>query len=122
MGIFTKDEMEYENLERLVSTLGQLGDRTATPTGVTYVLDKPLATAAGPLKALKIRKPDPTRPQRGASDFRVTDYSLFKEKYLSRGHNFSLIVRKEYEMLELKGVDVLVYFSSLSFDERQLIG
>ena len=35
MGIFTKDEMEYENLERLVSTLGQLGDRTATPTGVT---------------------------------------------------------------------------------------
>ena len=29
------------------------------------------------------------------------------------------MIRKEYEMLELKGDDVLVYFPSKTFDERQ---
>ena len=121
LGIFSKDESEFRDLERLVSTLGKLGDKTATATGSTYLLDEPLNTPAGPLKVLKIRKPDPTRPQRGAPDFRVKNYLAFKEKYQSRGHNFLLIVRKEYEMLELKGADVLVYFPSKTFDERQLI-
>jgi hypothetical protein len=32
-----------------------------------------------------------------------------------------LMIRKDYEMLELKGNDVLVYFPSKSFDERQKI-
>ncbi|OGC81730.1 MAG: hypothetical protein A2W07_06370 [candidate division Zixibacteria bacterium RBG_16_43_9] len=121
MGIFTKDDTEFADLERLLMTLGTPGDKTATATGSTYLLKEPLDTAAGPLKVLKVRKPDHTRPQRGAPDFRVRNYLSFKEKYLSRGHNFSLIVRKEYEMMELKGVDVLVYFPSKTFDERQLL-
>jgi len=123
IGIFSKDDNEFIDLDRLVSTLGKPGDKTATQSGSTYLLDEPLNTPAGPLKVLKVRKPDPTRPQRGAPDFQVKDYPTFKEKYFSKGqnHNFSLMVRKEYEMLELKGVDVLVYFPSKSFDERQLI-
>ncbi len=121
MGIFSKDDAEFVGLERLLMTLGTPGDKTATTTGSTYLLEKPLDTPTGPLKVLKIRKPDPTRPQRGAPDFRVNNYSAFKEKYLSKGHNFSLMVRKKYEMMELKGVDVLVYFPSKTFDERQLL-
>lgn len=121
MGIFSKDESEFTDMERFVRTLGRAGDRTATSTGSTYLLYEPLNTSAGPLKVLKVRKPDPARPQRGAPDFRVKDYKSFKRKYLSSGHNFSLVARKEYEMMELKGVDVLVYFPSKPFDERQLI-
>ncbi len=121
LGIFAKDEPEFAALDALVSTLGTPGDVTATPTGTTYILYEPLNTPAGPLKVLKVRKPDPTRPQRGAPDFRVNDYPSFKEQYVSRGHNFTLMLREQYEMLELKGVDVLVYFPSKSFSERQVM-
>ncbi|MFA5022297.1 MAG: hypothetical protein WC508_04430 [Patescibacteria group bacterium] len=123
MGIFSKDDAEFADLERLISTLGKPGDKTATQSGSTFLLNKPIHTSAGPLKVLKARKPDPTRPQRGAPDFRVSDYAAFKEKYFLSGHNsnFSLMIRKQYEMLELKGTDVLIYFPSKSFDERQLL-
>ena len=119
MGIFAKDDAEFTEIDSLLKTLGTPGDKTATSTGATYLLSEPIKTPAGPLKVLKVRKPDPTRPQRGAPDFRVDDYAAFKDKYLSRGNDFSLIVRPEYEMMELKGIDVLAYFPSRSFDERQ---
>jgi hypothetical protein len=123
LGIFAKDDDEFEEIERLLTILGKPGDKTATQSGSTFLLDKPLNTPAGRLKVLKVRRPDPTRPQRGAPDFRVKDYQNFKEKYLLSGENsnFSLMVRKEYEMLELKGIDVLVYFPSKHFDIRQLL-
>ena len=119
MGIFTKNYAEFTEIDSLLKTLGTPGDKTATSTGATYLLSEPIKTPAGPLKVLKVRNPDPTRPQRGAPDFRVDDYAAFKDKYLSRGNDFSLIVRPEYEMMELKGIDVLAYFPSRSFDERQ---
>lgn len=120
MGIFCQNDKEFTEMDNLVKTLGVLGDKTATSTGNTYILNVPINTNAGPLKVLKVRKPDATRPQRGAPDFRVNDYQSFKEKYLSSGHNFSLIAREVYEMIELKGIDVLVYFPSKHFDQRQL--
>lgn len=120
MGIFAKNDDEFTDMDNLVKTLGVLGDKTATSTGNTYLLNEPINTKAGFLKVLKIRKPDPTRLQRGAPDFRVNDYQSFKEKYLPSGHNFSLIAREVYEMIELKGIDVLVYFPSKHFNERQL--
>ncbi len=122
MGIFSKDDAEFTRMEHLLSTLGKPGDKTASKSGPTFLLDEPLSTPAGLLKVIKVRKSDPTRPQRGAPDFRVNDYQAFKEKYFLSGtnSNFSLIVRKEYEMLELKGIDVLVYFPSSHFDIRQL--
>ena len=121
LGIFSEDDAEFIDLERLVSTLGKPGDKTAIQSGTTFLLDEPLHTQAGPLRVIKVRKPDQTRPQRGAPDFLVEDYQSFKEKYLLAGQNpnCSLMVRKNYEMLELKGVDVLVYFPSKSFNERQ---
>lgn len=121
MGIFAKDDDEFEEMEKILKSLGTPGDKTATSTGLTCILNQPISTPAGPLKVLKIRKPDSTRPQRGAPDFRVSDYASFKEKYLPSGSNFSLMIRKDYEMLELKGDDVLVYFPSKSFGERQNI-
>lgn len=121
MGIFAKDDAEFTEIEKLLRTLGKLGDKTATKSGTTILLDEPFNTPAGHLKVLKIRRPDPTRPQRGAPDFRVKDYATFKQKYFLSGQNsnFALMVRKKYEMLELKGTDVLVYFPSKVFNEIQ---
>jgi hypothetical protein len=121
LGIFAKDEAEFIEMDNVIKTLGKPGDKTATASGSTYLLAEPFNTPAGPLKVLKIRKPDPTRPQRGAPDFKIKNYPSFKEKYLPGKNNFSLMLRKQYEMMELKGIDVLVYFPSKSFDERQLI-
>jgi len=120
MGIFCQSEAEFTEMDNLLKTLGTPGDKTSTSSGNTYMLNEPINTSAGPLKVLKARKPDPTRPQRGAPDFRVNDYPSFKEKNLSRGSNFSLITREIYEMMELKGIDVLVYFPSKHFDQRQI--
>lgn len=105
-----KDEQEFKNLEQLVRPLGRKVDKQTSKTGVSFLLNQPIKTPAGLLKLLKIRKPDPTRPQRGAPDFRVKDYQHFKDKYLQKSGNFTLMVRKDLEMIELKGIDVLVYF------------
>jgi len=123
MGIFAKDETEFQEIASLLSALGKPGDKTATKSGLTVLLDTPFDTPAGSLKVLKIRRPDPTRPQRGAPDFQIKDYPSFKDKYLSSNGNFTLMIsKKTYEMVELKGDDVLVYFPSKPFDERQLMG
>lgn len=121
MGIFCKNNDEFEEMEYLLSTLGKPGDKTATKSGSTFLLKEPFDTPAGPLKVLKARRPDPTRSQRGAPDFKVKNYQAFKDTYFSneKNSNFTLMLRKEYEMLELKGVDVLVYFPSKHFEMRQ---
>ena len=110
LAIFSKDVEEFKNLEQLVRPFGREVDKHTSKTGFTFLLDQPIKTSAGLLKLLKIRKPDPTRPQRGAPDFRVKNYKDFKDKYLQKSGNFTLMVRKDLEMIELKGVDVLVYF------------
>ena len=110
VAIFSKDEQEFNNLELLVRPLGREIDKKTAKTGFTFLLNDPLKTPAGLVKLIKIRKPDPTRPQRGAPDFRVKKYDDFKSKYLQKSGDFTLMVRKDFEMIELKGVDVLVYF------------
>ena len=71
----------------------------------------------------KIRKPDPTRPERGDADFNLDDYEKFKNKYVGK-EGFSLIERKDHEMVELmeKGSDVRVYFSHPHIDKLLLRG
>ncbi|MDP2631025.1 MAG: hypothetical protein Q8P56_06510, partial [Candidatus Uhrbacteria bacterium] len=118
LAIFAKDDTEYSDIERYLESLGEEVDKALGKTGRTFILNREIQTLAGPLFAIKIRKPDPTRPQRGAPDFRVKNYSELKDKFLSSSGNFTLMVRKEYEMMEIKGVDVLVYIPSKSFDER----
>ncbi|MBU0975821.1 MAG: hypothetical protein ABIE03_01575 [Patescibacteria group bacterium] len=110
LAIFSKNEKEFRALEKLVRSLGEEVEKNTHSTGYTYLLDQPIDTEAGELKLLKVRKPDQTRPQRGAPDFRVPRYPAFKDKYLYSSGNFTLMIRKDFEMIELKGNDVLVYF------------
>ncbi|MFA6271567.1 MAG: hypothetical protein WC693_00470 [Patescibacteria group bacterium] len=118
LSVFAKDEAEYQDMIEYTRELGRSTDSKMSKTGKTILLKSPIETEAGLLKVIKIRKPDATRPQRGAPDFKVGDYQEFKNKYLMANGNFTLMLRADYEMIELKGVDVLVYFPSKLFKER----
>lgn len=72
----------------------------------------PIATAAGDLELLKIRRPDPKREEMGDADFTLSDYESFKKKYLGKP-GFSLIKRPDMEMIELmdSSYNAIAYFS-----------
>ena len=112
VAVFAKDQREFEEMLACGSMLGAEVDPATAKTGKTFRLHTPKSVGGEKLEFLKIRTPDATRPQRGAPDFVVSDYQKFKDEYLTTSGNFTLMVRKDYEMIELKGVDVLVYLKS----------
>ena len=107
--IFPISEKERLKLLREADTIGKR--ISLINTGPIYLLNHSIQTKFGPLKLIKIRIYDKEKKQRGAPDFKVKDYTKFKNKYLTKKF-FSLIVRKEYEMLELnvRNSRVLIYF------------
>jgi hypothetical protein len=118
VAIFAKDENEFNDLLMIAETVGQEVDKETAKTGRTFLLNKPLDTTAGVLSLIKIRKPDDTRLQRGAPDFKIPDYQQFKDKYLKSDGNFTLMLKNDYEMIEIKGPDVLVYIPDKTLSER----
>ena len=113
--IFCHGEEEQNNFLEEANKLGTIIKET--PTGPLFKIS--LDTIAGKLQLLKIRKPDPTRTERGDADFTVSDYPAFKEKYLSKP-GFSLIQKENFEMIELyeKGNSARVYFSFPPLDKQ----
>lgn len=118
LAIFAKNENEYKEMELIAETLGPEIDKEKRRTGRTFLLNEPMETSVGILTSVKVRLPDATRPQRGAPDFRVENYQQFKDKYLKSSGNFTLMVKKDFEMIEIKGIDVLVYVPNKTLDER----
>ncbi len=114
--VFSQSEDEYESLLAAANQLGRVVEQT--PTGPLFHI-APIATAAGVLRLLKIRKPDSTRPERGDADFTVADYARFKSLHLSKP-GFRLIKRPRMELIELMDpvFKVRVYFSNPPLDEQ----
>ncbi|MDP3988234.1 MAG: hypothetical protein Q8P80_03765 [Candidatus Levybacteria bacterium] len=114
--IFSQNKSEFNQLHKAAESLGKIVDET--PMGPVFAFSSQPKTIAGSPKLLKIRKPDATRTQRGDVDFN-TDYPSFKSKYLDN-KAFTLIMRENFEMIELKdnSFDVLVYFSSTSLSKQ----
>ncbi len=108
--IFCQSNEQYNNLIAIVEKIGKIVKETHA--GPVFHIE-PINTTAGKLQLLKIRKPDASRPELGDADFTVSNYHEFKTKYLSQ-NGFSLIVRKDIEMIELVDpkFDVRVYFSN----------
>ena len=108
--IFCQSDEQYDSLVALAQEIGKVVEET--PTGPLFHI-QPLNTIAGKLQLLKIRKPDAARPELGDADFTITNYPEFKRKYLSQ-KGFSLIVRKNFEMIELVDpqFNVRAYFSN----------
>lgn len=107
--IFTQSQSEYQEMVTLARQMGPVVDETAT--GPVFQIT-PLHTDAGDLCMLKIRRPDPKRPERGDADFTVSDYQGFKKKYLGKS-GFALIERPNMEMIELidPTFNVIAYYS-----------
>jgi hypothetical protein len=108
--IFSQSEEEYRKLVAVAEEIGRVIEDTKM--GPVFLVS-PLETVAGVLRIIKVRKPDPTRKERGDADFNVTDYPDFKERYLNLP-GFSLIEREKAEMIELIAPDANVrcYFSN----------
>lgn len=114
--IFCQSEEEEKFFITLACQMGTVIQDTKS--GLLFRI-QPIETVAGKLQLLKIRRPDPTRPERGDADFTVSDYPKFKEKYLNQP-GFSLIQKEDFEMIELykKGESVRVYFSFPPLDKQ----
>ena len=112
--IFSQNKKEYDELVEVAQKIGNVIKET--PTGLLFHI-KPLQTISGVLKLLKIRLPDPTRPERGDADFTVSNFLEFEKKYLSKA-GFKLIKRENFVMMELMDskFDVRAYFSNPPLD------
>lgn len=108
--IFPQSENDYDEFVDAALKIGEVIKETST--GKIFHIT-PISTVAGDLLLLKIRKPDSTRPEMGDADFTVKDYALFKRDALDKD-GFKLIVRQDFEMIELveDNSDVRVYFSN----------
>ena len=78
--VFCQSSEEYTSILSVARELGSIVHDTAM--GPVFHI-APLATIAGSLHLLKIRRPDPKRPERGDADFTVSNYESFKKEHLS---------------------------------------
>lgn len=116
--IFAQNQGEYDGFVKSANEIGKIIENT--PTGPLFRID-PLDTVSGKLQLLKVRSPDPTRPERGDADFTVSDYPTFKRKYLTKP-GFKLIRKSDtFEMIELMdsySFNVRAYFSNPPLDKQ----
>jgi len=109
--VFAHSNSEFELLTEILAKIGKPYNYNNGPRVELY---EPIEVGKNRITHLRIRKPDPERPQVGCNDFE-TDYETFKSEYLSEyADNLNLIKRPEYEMIELhdKEFDVLAYVVS----------
>lgn len=110
LAVYTKKLTEFEILQyEILDRGGKELTKFTTETSTTFKLKNPINTRYGKLALIKLRHPDKTRPQLGAPDFNVKSYENFKQKYVKNNSDISVIHNDKFEMLEIKGADVLVY-------------
>lgn len=110
--VFSHDPDEYRILSEILSGLGKEYDRV---NGLRVVLHEPIKIQSHMITHLRVRPPDPNRPQVGCCDFNVQNYEIFKREQLkSHAQNLRLIERPEYEMIEFFSpeFDILAYVVS----------
>jgi len=114
--IFSQNQKECEELLTATKELGSIIKET--PTGPLFKIS-PIETVAGKVQLVKIRMPDPTRPERGDADFTVSNYESFKKTYADKP-GFKLIPREGFEMIELMDpkFNVRIYFSNPPVDKQ----
>ena len=114
--IFSQSKEEYEELLEATRKIGKVIQETKT--GLLFYIES-LETVSGVLKLLKIRIPDPTRPERGDADFTISNFPEFEKKYLSKP-GFQIMKKPDFYMIELMDseFDVRAYFSNPPLDEQ----
>ncbi|MBW3018564.1 hypothetical protein KY329_00055 [Candidatus Woesearchaeota archaeon] len=114
--IFSQSQEEYDELVGVAKKIGKVIKET--PTGLLFHIE-PLQTCSGVLKLLKIRLPDPTRPELGDADFTIADFPAFEKKYLTKP-GFKIMKKPDFYMIELMDpeFDVRAYFSNPPLDKQ----
>lgn len=114
--IFAQNDSEYFNFENIISSFGKVIKQT--PSGNLFYIE-PIKTVSGDLFFLKNRKPDKTRKEMGDADFTIDNFKDFKKTYITK-KGFVLIVRDNYEMIELTDINynVRAYFSNPPINEQ----
>lgn len=113
---FAQDDKEFQSLFEAASEVGKI--KQETPSGPLFQIE-PIQTSAGMLQLVKVRKPDPTRTERGDADFTVSNYQEFKKEFLGKS-GFTLFDKPDKEMIELMdpAFNVRVYFSKDPMDKK----
>lgn len=106
--IFPESEEHRKMLDEEVNKISILID--STEKGNFYLLNEPIETKWGKLKFLKIRFFDESRlGYEAAPDFAVKDWQALKNK-AEKDKRFSFISRPNWDAIELKTKDSLIYF------------
>ncbi len=106
--IFPKSEEHKIQLDDEVSKISKLLKKTEK--GNVYLLNEPIQTNYGELKYLKIRYFDETRLNwEAAADFVVEDRDALMDK-LGKDKRYSYIKRLEWDAIEFKTENTLIYF------------
>lgn len=106
--IFSHSNSQYEEL---IEELGKLGKRQEANNGYRFELFETLSLLNEDIKMVRIRKPDVHRPELGCCDLIYQDYGALRSLALDRG--MDIIIRKDYEMIELSTFDIPVYAYAL---------
>jgi len=104
--IFTQSEEDFKSVRE---SLLNLGKERETNNGFKYKLNFPITYQEEKILLLRIRKPDIHRQELGCADlkYKEEDYMDLREIALEKG--FDIILRKEYEMIELSDFNINVY-------------
>ena len=106
--IFPTSEEHKKQLDNEISKISKL--LKETERGNVYLLNTPLKTKYGKLSLFKVRFYDKTRLNwEAAADFVVKDRKILEDK-VGKDSRLKYIVRPDWDAIEFKTKDTLVYF------------
>ena len=106
--IFPISEEHKKQLDDEISKKAKL--LKETERGNVYLLNQPIKTKYGDLRHIKIRYFDETRLNwEAAADFVVKDINVLMNK-VGKDSRYSYIKRTEWDAIEFKTDDTLIYF------------
>lgn len=106
--IFPTSEEHKNNLDKEIQNISKLLQKTER--GNVYLLNEPIKTDYGMLDMIKIRFFDETRLNwEAAADFEVDNRDILMQK-VGKDSKFSYIKRNDWDAIEFKTDDTLIYF------------
>ena len=106
--IFPTSEKHRQELDNEAQNIATIVEKTER--GNVYLLKEPILTKYGELSLFKVRFYDETRINwEAASDFVVKDRKLLEDK-VGKDSRFKYIKRPDWDAIEFKTQDTLIYF------------
>lgn len=118
--IFPKNEKHRNQLDEEAMKLSKLIKETER--GNIYLLNTPIETKYGNLSLFKVRYYDKSRLNwEAAADFAVKDRNILMQK-VGKDNRFTYTVRPDWDAVEFKTDNTLIYFLNPLASEVYLLG